>query len=255
MATFLNRDMTVPRALKQKLKSGEVATLVHSSHPSPSLVEKLGECGFDAVLIDCEHGTAGPERVEDMARAATLSGIVSIVRPEDPQPWMITKYLECGIDGLMIPLVSDAKTASSLVDRFRFSAPFDHQDRLMILMIETVEAVENLPGILGVDGVDAYLVAPGDLALTMGATPFSYEWHGGERPKEVAAMIDRAINTIIDAGKPCGTLVNHNDAADFIAKGVTLLYDHTNHMLSYGSRDFMKRVKDAQAPKPGVPAS
>lgn len=102
MASFLKRDLAANRRLKAKLREGNVATMIHSSHPSPSLVEKLGECGFDAVLIDCEHGSAGPERVEEMARAASLAGIVSIVRPEDAMPWMVTRYLECGVDGLIM---------------------------------------------------------------------------------------------------------------------------------------------------------
>ncbi|MDX8508419.1 HpcH/HpaI aldolase family protein [Mesorhizobium captivum] len=243
MASFLKRDLSASRALKEKLRSGGFGTLVHSSHPSPSLVEKLAECGFDAVLIDCEHGSAGPERVEEMARASSLSGIVSILRPEDPSPWMVTKYLECGVDGLMIPLVSDAKVAQSIVDRFRFSAPFDHQDRLLILMIETIEAVNNLPQIMAVEGVDAYLVAPGDLALTIGAQPITYEWQQGDKPQAVAEVVDRAIKTIVDAGKICGTLVNHSDVGSFVDKGVRLVYDHANHMLSYGAREFHGRLK------------
>ncbi|WP_083355178.1 HpcH/HpaI aldolase family protein [Mesorhizobium sp. ORS 3428] len=245
MASFLKRDLSASRALKEKLRCGGIGTLVHSSHPSPSLVEKLAECGFDAVLIDCEHGSAGPERVEEMARAASLSGAVSILRPEDPSPWMVTKYLECGVDGLMIPLVSDAKIAQSIVDRFRFSAPFDHQDRLLILMIETIEAVNNLPQIMAVEGVDAYLVAPGDLALTIGAQPITYEWQQGNMPQAVAEVVDRAIKTIVDAGKICGTLVNHSDVGSFVDKGVRLVYDHANHMLSYGAREFLGRLKQS----------
>ncbi|MHC2296157.1 HpcH/HpaI aldolase family protein [Rhizobium mongolense] len=242
MASFLKRDLSASRAFKEKLRSGGIGTLVHSSHPSPSLVEKLGECGFDAVLIDCEHGSAGPERVEEMARAATLAGIVSVLRPEDPSPWMVTKYLECGVDGLMIPLVSDAKVAQSIVDRFRFSAPFDHQDRFLILMIETIEAVNNLPEILEVEGVDAYLIAPGDLALTMGFVPYTYEWQSGKRAKEVEAVVNGAIETIVTAGKVCGTLVNRTDVAEFLNKGVRLVYDHTNHMLAHGAKDFFDRL-------------
>lgn len=243
MASFLKRNAAWCRAMKARLRAGEVATLVHSSHPSPSLVEKLGEYGFDSVLIDCEHGSAGPETVEEMARAANLAGIVSIVRPEDALPPLVTRYIECGADGLMVPLVSDARTARSLVDRLRFSAPFDWPDRFLIVMIETLEAVGNLPEILAVDGIDAFLVAPGDLALTMGCVPFTYEWQDGQRAKEVDAIVDRAIGTIVDAGKVCGTLVNRDDVQSYIEKGVRLVYDHANHMLARGAKDFLDLVR------------
>jgi 2-keto-3-deoxy-L-rhamnonate aldolase RhmA len=245
MASFLKRDLSRNREIKAKLRGGEVVTLIHSSHPSPSLVEKLGEQGFDAVLIDCEHGSAGPERVEEMARAASLAKILSIVRPEESLPWMVTRYLECGVDGLMLPLIPNAAVAQQMVDRMRFSAPFDHQDRFIILMIETLEAVNNLPEILRVPGVDAYLVAPGDLAMSMGVSPITYEWQSGERPKELTQAVDRAIATIVDAGKVCGTLVNRNDVQSFIRKGVRLVYDHANHMLARGSRDFLDQVRGA----------
>lgn len=246
MASFLKRDLTRNRELKAKMRRGEVVSLVHSSHPSPSLVEKLAECGFDAVLIDCEHGSAGPERVEEMARAASLAGIISIVRPEEALPWMVTRYLECGVDGLMLPLIPNAQVAQQMVDRLRFSAPFDHQDRFIILMIETLEAVNNLPEIMQVDGVDAYLVAPGDLAMSMGVSPITYEWQSGQRPKELVQAVDRAIKTIVDAGKVCGTLVSRSDVQPFIQKGVRLVYDHANHMLARGSREFLDLVRTAR---------
>lgn len=107
MASFLKRDLTANRALKAKLAAGKVVSLIHSSHSSPSLVEKLGEYGFDMTLIDCEHGSGGPARVEEMARAASLQGIISILRPPAAILWMITQYLECGVDGFMVPLVAD----------------------------------------------------------------------------------------------------------------------------------------------------
>lgn len=246
MASFLRRSMVANRALKARMRDGDLVTMIHSSHPSASLVEKLAECGFDTVLIDCEHGSATPERVEDMARAASLTGIISIVRPEDALPHLITRYLECGVDGFMVPLVPNAQVAQSMVDRLRFSAPFDHQDRFLILMIETIEAVENLPEILRVEGVDAYLVAPGDLALSIGSVPITYEWQNGRRPKEVDDVVDRAIRTIVDAGKVCGTLVNRGDVQSFIQKGVRLVYDHANHMLARGSKDFLDTVAGAR---------
>jgi 2-keto-3-deoxy-L-rhamnonate aldolase RhmA len=246
MASFLKRSVAANRKLKERLRNGDVVTLIHSSHPSASLVEKLGELGFDAVLIDCEHGSATPERVEDMGRAANLAGMVSIVRPEDSLPHLITRYLECGVDGFMLPLIPNAAVAQSLVDRLRFSAPFDHEDRFIILMIETLEAVNNLPEIMRVEGVDAYLVAPGDLALSMGQIPYTYEWQSGKRPAAVDEVVDRAIRTIVDAGKVCGTLVNRGDVQSYIRKGVRLVYDHANHMMARGSKEFLEIVAAAR---------
>lgn len=243
MASFLKRSTTRNKEIKARMRRGDIVTLIHSSHPCASLVEKLGEFGFDSVLIDCEHGSAGPREVEEMARAANLANMVSIVRPEDSVPWLVTRYIECGADGVMLPLIPNAAVAQSMVDRLRFSAPFDHEDRFVILMIETLEAVNNLPAIMQVEGVDAYLVAPGDLALTIGSIPITYEWQKGKRPREVDVVVDRAIKTIVDAGKMCGTLVNRGDLQSYVEKGVRLLYDHANHMMARGSQDFLGHIR------------
>jgi len=242
MASFLKRDLAASKRLKTTLASGGIATLCHSSHPSPSLVERLAEQGFEAVLIDCEHGSVGRERVEEMARAAALAGTAAIIRPEGSLPHLITGYLGCGVDGFMLPLIMSPAHAQQMVDYFQFSAPVDHVDRTLILMIERIEAVDSLPEILRIRGVDAYLVAPADLALSMGE-PLQRD---GVTPK-VAQAIDRAVKTIVDSGRICGARIDFHDVRDFIDKGVRLLYTHADHMLARGARDYFSLIGDRAA--------
>lgn len=238
MASFLERDLAPSRRMKAKLASGQITTLCHSSHPSPSLVERLAHCGFDSVLIDCEHGSVGRERVEEMARAAALAGTASIIRPEGSLPHLVTGYLGCGVDGFMLPLISGPAHAQELLEGFRFSAPIDYADRIMIMMIERIEAVESLPALLQLEGVDAWMVAPCDLALTMGESLSK----GQPLSRRVTDTIDRAIATIVKAGKVCGMRVDYSDMQSFLAKGVTLLYDHADNMLKRGAKDFIARI-------------
>jgi 2-keto-3-deoxy-L-rhamnonate aldolase RhmA len=240
MAGFLKRTLAASKRLNTKLRAGEIATLCHSSHPSPSLVERLAELGFDAVLIDCEHGSVGRDRVEEMSRAAALAGTAAILRPEGSLPHLITGYLGCGIDGLMLPLIMSASHAQQMVDFFQFSAPVDYADRTLILMIERIEAVDALPEIMRIPGVDAYLVAPSDLALSMGE-PLG----GGKVTPKTAAAIDRAIKTIVDAGKVCGARIDFHDLPEFVEKGATLLYTHADHMLAAGARQYQAIVASA----------
>lgn len=241
MASFLKRDLAASKRLKAKLRAGDIATLCHSSHPSPSLVERIAEQGFEAILIDAEHGSVSRDRVEEMARAAALAGTASIIRPEGSLTHLITGYLGCGVDGFMLPLIMSAAHAQQMVEYFQFSAPVDHGDRPLILMIERIEAVESLPEIMRVSGVDAYLVAPSDLALSMGEPLL----RGEDVTPKVAAAIDRAVKTIVDAGKVCGARINFEDAPEFIEKGVTLLYTHADHMLARGAKDYFSIVRAA----------
>lgn len=244
MASFLKRDLAASKRFKAKLQAREITTLIHSSHPSPSLVERLGQYGFDAVLIDAEHGSVGRERVEEMSRAAALAGIAAIIRPEGSLPHLVTGYIGCGVDGFMLPLIRSIAQAEELLYMSRFSAPLDHGDRIVILMIETIQAVECLTGLLELTGVDAFLVAQSDLAISMGVTSFpdARPFQPPSLPPQVLATIDRAIAMIVDAGKVCGARVTYDDAGSYLSKGVTLLYDHTDNLLARAAKDFLAKM-------------
>lgn len=241
MTGFLQRNLAASKRFKAKLAAGEVTTLINSVHPSPSLVERLGEYGFDAVLIDAEHGSVGRERVEEMSRAAALAGTAAIIRPEAALPHLITGYFGCGVDGFMLPIIRTPQQANELTKWFRYSAPNDYADRSLILMIEHIEAIENLPALLEIEGVDAYLVAPADLALSMG------EDLSRARPSpRVHTLMDQAIATIVRSGRACGMCVNFDTIDSYIAKGVTLLYLHTDHMLERGATEYFSKVASAK---------
>src|SRR5690606_19792461 len=80
--------------VKQKLKDGATVFMVNPGFVSPPLAEFLGEIGFGAIMIDCEHGPAGVADVDAMARAARAVGVGSVVRPEQLDPAIITRYLD-----------------------------------------------------------------------------------------------------------------------------------------------------------------
>jgi len=66
---------------KRKLRDGGTVLVLNPNFPSPALVEHAAELGFDVAFIDCEHGTADFERVQELARAARAGGMTSILRP------------------------------------------------------------------------------------------------------------------------------------------------------------------------------
>lgn len=238
MTSLLTRNLAASKCFKAKLRDKQPATLIHSNHPAPSLVERLAEYGFDAVLIDAEHGSVGRERVEEMSRAAALAGTAAIIRPEGSVPHLITGYLGCGVDGFMLPLIKTPAQAKELVDCFRYSAPVDHDARVMILMIERIEAVECLPALLDIEGIDAFMVAPDDLAVSLGEPVGK-----GSPTQRVLDTINRAITTIVAARRTCGMCVRVDTIEDYRAKGVTLFYDHADRMLARGSQAFLSKLR------------
>ena len=104
---------------KDKMKRGEVVVVVNPDHPSPSLTEFIGGLDFDGLFVDCEHGVASAERVQDMCRAARAAGIQSIVRPETDAHHLIARYLDAGAGGVILPHVETAAAARRTVQTVR----------------------------------------------------------------------------------------------------------------------------------------
>src|SRR5690348_4030381 len=71
---------------KEKLAAGTPVSVIAPTYTSAGLVELLAQIGFDVIFIDCEHGPAGWEDVENMVRAAELWGSTAIVRVQSNDP-------------------------------------------------------------------------------------------------------------------------------------------------------------------------
>jgi 4-hydroxy-2-oxoheptanedioate aldolase len=225
---------------KEKLRRDEVVVVVNPDHPSASLTEFVAGLGFDGVFIDCEHGMASIETVHEMCRAARAAGVQSIVRPESDAPYLITRYLDAGAGGVMVPHIETAAAARQVVETIRYARPKDFADKVVVVMVESVAAIENLPKLLAVDGIDVLFIGPNDLSHSMGLA-------GEMHHPDVKANVKKASAIIRAAGKVSGTLVIRETAADFVAAGCRYLYEHANNFLVTGARDFGSRLNGAVA--------
>mgnify|MGYP001973184806 FL=1 len=111
-----------------------------------------------------------------------------------------------------------------------------NNETLLIVLIEDIVAVENLEEILTVDHIDAFLVAPNDLASSMGYT-------GEMNHPEAVAVKDRALRTIVDAGRTAGSLAFNHTAADLVSQGVRLLLTPVAPWLAKGAADFLAKAR------------
>ena len=230
------------RRIREKLAAGEPVLFVNPNHVAPSLVERIGGLGFDGVFIDCERGSPSFRDVEDLARAARVSGIASIARPDTNLPWLLTRYLDRGIDGIIVPFVHTAEEARGVVDTVRYARPTDHEDRLIVVIVESRAGLENLPDMLENDRIDVFFIGGGDLAQDMG-----YDLHmlkeGDERPKDVREAIDGAIDAILGANRTAGLLVNRTNVGAYIDRGVRFFYEMADNLLAAGAHDFLDRAR------------
>jgi 2-keto-3-deoxy-L-rhamnonate aldolase RhmA len=237
------------KSLKQRLKDGASVLMVNPNHVSPTLCEKLVRSGADSVFIDCEHGLASYEDIHHMAKAARFAGGFGIVRPQSQERSTITRCLNAGADGVMVPLIHTAADAREVVRVFRYAMPDNHEQRLLIAMVESVEAVRNLDEILAVEGIDVFFVGPGDLSQSMGFSPNVPK--GGTRPQAARELVDDTLRRIRRAGKCAGTLVVKQDVAYLVAQGAQLLYYHADPFVEDGV-EVMRHL--SQPADCGIPA-
>lgn len=241
--------------LPEMLRSGRLLRGVFNGIPSPAIVEMCAFAGFDFVLLDNEHGSAGLETTEHMLRAARASGIPTVVRCLEHD---MARTLDLGVSAVQIPMVDTAAHAASLVQRVKyptrgqpglrgaafstraagygaFGGPahtaLSNDGVALIVMIETPEGVANAAAIAAVPGVDAVFVGPNDLAHSMG---FDNRWN--EAP--VQAAIESALRAVAAAGKCPGILaLTPEEEARYAAWGARYVASNTAGIILKALRD------------------
>lgn len=230
--------------LRDRLKAGEIITMVNPHHVSTGLSQRLIELGADTVFVDCEHGTWSFEDVRQTAHAARGAGGGAIVRPHSHERPLMIRYLNAGADGLMVPMVNTAAEAAAVVNAVRYALPDSYGQRLVVCMIETPLGVANIEEMLRVEGVDVFFVGPSDLSQSMGYSPTLLP--GQSRPREVVERIEHVFRTVRAAGKVAGTLVNSDDIGHWTAKGGQYLYIHSDPFLKSGIETVKRLMVAAQ---------
>lgn len=224
---------------KDKLRRGGTVLVFNPNFPSPALVEHAGALGFDVAFVDCEHGAAGFERAEDLARAARAAGMTSILRPWSMERGLVTRYLDCGVGGIQFPAIESADAAREAVDIVRAARGDRFADTLVAAMIESPAAIDALPAILAVGGIDAVVVGLADLAASLG--------HPGEgRHPDVRRAVDDIVRMASQSkGAVAGFNLHHwEEGRDLTEKGVRWLTIHAKTMLARGTKELFGLIGD-----------
>lgn len=181
--------------VKEALTRGEPALGVAIQMNSPEAVEAAGASGFDFVYIDCEHGSFYIETVTHMLRAAEAVGVTAIVRVPSHDPNFIMHVLDAGAMGVIVPNVSTADEAQSVIAAAKYRqgdnggrrgacpgtratwhqttewvefVQWSNENTMVWLLIETAEGVANFDAIAAVPGAYAAMLGPFDLAHDIG---------------------------------------------------------------------------------------
>ncbi len=74
--------------------------------------------GYDFVFIDMEHGCYNMETVADLIRGAKSVGIGTVIRVPRLETFFISRVLDAGAEGIMVPMTSTREDAETIA---RFS--------------------------------------------------------------------------------------------------------------------------------------
>ena len=88
---------------QQKAKGVLVKALAH-----PSLVIMAQDCGMDFILYDCEHGVLSYEQLHDLIVLGNMRKLSSIVRVAQLARSDVSRILDCGACGVMVPMIETA---------------------------------------------------------------------------------------------------------------------------------------------------
>jgi 2-keto-3-deoxy-L-rhamnonate aldolase RhmA len=180
-------------SLRQCHADGRVAIgLAACVMRSVEIVTVARSCGYDCLVVDTEHGPIGIADVATLALASYEAGLTCLVRVTGPASPDLSRVLDLGAEGVIIPHVDSASEARAIVDRCRFApngrrslpSPLARLDfrvppaaemmarierqTLLVPMIESAAGLTAAEAIAAVPGIDALMVGANDLAADIG---------------------------------------------------------------------------------------
>jgi 2-dehydro-3-deoxyglucarate aldolase/4-hydroxy-2-oxoheptanedioate aldolase len=258
-----------PNQLRATLSAGKPAfgTMIQelTSTVVPIL---LAHAGYDFAFIDMEHGPFSLESATELIRTLRLTGLTPLVRVPDGQYHLISRVLDAGAEGFMVPRVETRAQVEYIVscakyppvgkrgasiakghndfqkaDLYEFTQTMNREN-LVILQIERKEAVDAIDDLLSVPGVDAVIIGPKDLALSIGRPQ---DFNDPETQAAIAKVLESGLRHAVHVGLHTAQI---STLLEWYQKGMRLLTWSTDlEMLKTASESGLSQLKAGTQPK------
>lgn len=185
--------MLMVNRTRELLLKGELALgmLVRQSRTADTAII-AEEMGFDWIALDSEHNAMTLDIACDMCIAALTTNVTPFVRVNRKEDPLMTRYLDNGALGVIVPHVDTAEDARFIVERCKFApvgnrsiarqnpiigfenlsmkeyAEHINRETMVVAMLESPLSIENCEEIAAVEGVDALFIGAGDLSWEYG---------------------------------------------------------------------------------------
>lgn len=235
--------------MRRRLEAGELVLCMSIGQARTVDVPMMvAACGFDAFYVDLEHTATSIETASMLCAASIGIGLTPMVRVPSHDHHYMTRVMDTGAAGVIVPHVNTKEEAEHIVRTCRFppvghrsivgpnpitrframpmAEQVDYLDRetILVAMLETPEAIEQADAIASVTGLDMLLIGSYDLSAEMGILG---KFHDPRFRAAVAAAAAMAAKH----GKVMGIAGIKNDMdllSEFVAAGVRFISPGTD---------------------------
>ncbi len=227
-------ESAVNANLRTRVRSGEKLLGCFLTWPVAGAVELLGLAAFDFVVIDVEHGFHGIESIEHLVRASDSASIPAIVRPPRFDSDLVSRSLDAGAAGVLVPRADGGESAKAAVESVKFSpegrrglggvranrygtqplAEFvreSNERTVVAVQIETPGALDDVGSIAALPGVDVLFVGPNDLTQALGIP-------GRIDDRRYLDALAKIATTAHDNGRAAGIMVGRREQIPELAE-------------------------------------
>jgi 4-hydroxy-2-oxoheptanedioate aldolase len=197
--------------VRERNAAGQAAMAGWMSIDSRYATELIGHAGFDAVVVDLQHGPYHLDTAIGMLQALSSTPATPMARTPSLDFGTIGKLLDGGAWGIICPMIDTAGQARELVSACRYppvgirsfgpargllyGGPdyFEKADETIETwaMLETAAGMQNLDAICAVAGLDGVFVGPSDLSIALGLPPMP-RWNEGPLAEALARILAAA---------------------------------------------------------------
>ncbi len=232
---------------------------------NPLVIPLLSRAGFDFAVIDMEHGAFTIRDIVNFVIASKNCPISIIVRTPGKDPQMISKILDNGAHGIMVPHVETKAEVQSIIQASKYppigirgygprgiitdyeTIPCEEKVRIINqniviwIQIESVIAIEKLDMLLSFPDINGVIIGPMDLSLSMGIPGQMHDIHIQQAFQKVLAQCNQK-------GVPCG--IHFKDLAkskEWKAKGMNIcLYSTAFELLFEKAKKDLSELKESR---------
>ena len=224
------------------------------------------EAGADFVIFDQEHTGWSVETVRMLVATSRAADLGAFVRVPATQYHLMSRVLDVGAHGLMIPMVESEEQARLVVQSAKYPpqgrrgagfglAHDDYRDGdilekmraaneegLLIAQIETRSGVENVDRIAAVEGIDVLWIGHFDLTNSLGI-PGQFDH------SEYRRAVDAVLTACDRHGKAAGFMVNSvEQGRALLAQGFRILaYWGDAWLFKQALRDGLSSIRNTTA--------